>query len=210
MLRTRPPQKQPAPNTRHSRSPHEESRSHPQPRGQEPSKERPPAPQPPHRARTKERQSDPVDQVVMREGGSDRRPKSSYTDRDTSSQSSKDKRPQSGPNIRTPHLPVTEGVVKTAQQTARPFNTYPCTDNNVWKGPNNQVHSQVIMKQERWMVRLLVDLLDVQRTLSDKRVSTLLMSSLYKHCVSSVLWRYPLQHCSRHPLLFLSYSTIPV
>ncbi|XP_031428837.1 serine/threonine-protein kinase PAK 4 isoform X2 [Clupea harengus] len=140
--RTRPPQKQPAPNTRHSRSPHEESRSHPQPRGQEPSKERPPAPQPPHRARTKERQSDPVDQVVMREGGSDRRPKSSYTDRDTSSQSSKDKRPQSGPNIRTPHLPVTEGVVKTAQQTARPFNTYPCTDNNVWKGPNNQVHSQ--------------------------------------------------------------------
>ncbi|XP_041919222.1 serine/threonine-protein kinase PAK 4 isoform X1 [Alosa sapidissima] len=144
--RTRPPQKQPAPNSRHSRSPHEESRSHPQPRGQEPSKERPPGQHPQHRdkARTKERQSerDPEDQVVMREGGSDRRPKSSYTDRDPGPQSSKDKRPHSGPNIRTPNLPVSDGVIKSAQQTGRPFNTYPCTDNNAWKVPSNQVHSQ--------------------------------------------------------------------
>ncbi|KAL2096665.1 hypothetical protein ACEWY4_008813 [Coilia grayii] len=147
--RTRPPQKQPAPNSHHSHSPHEDSRSHAQPRGQEPSKERgpPPAPhpRPPHRdkVRIKERHSErdpgePAEQVVMREGGSDRRPKSSYTDREAGPQSSKDKRPHSGPNIRAPNLPVTDGVIKTAQQTGRPFNTYPCTDSNVWKAPANQ------------------------------------------------------------------------
>ncbi|CAF96127.1 unnamed protein product, partial [Tetraodon nigroviridis] len=38
--------------------------------------------------------------------------------------------PLSGPNIRTPNLPVTEGVMKTAQQNTRPFNTYPRTDSD--------------------------------------------------------------------------------
>ncbi|XP_063060949.1 serine/threonine-protein kinase PAK 4 [Engraulis encrasicolus] len=144
--RTRPPQKQPVPNARHpdhhSSSRHEDGRSHNQPRGQEPSKDRGPPPPVAPKVRTKDRQRDQGDvgdQVVMREGGGDGRPKSSYTDRDAGGpQSSKDKRPQSGPNIRPPNLPVTDGVMKTAGQTGRPFNTYPCTDNNMWKAPANQ------------------------------------------------------------------------
>uniref|UniRef100_A0A3Q2DCR2 non-specific serine/threonine protein kinase n=1 Tax=Cyprinodon variegatus TaxID=28743 RepID=A0A3Q2DCR2_CYPVA len=58
----------------------------------------------------------------------DHRPKSSYAAREGSPTSPRDKRPLSGPNIRTPNLPITEGVMKTAQQNTRPFNTYPRTD----------------------------------------------------------------------------------
>lgn len=59
--------------------------------------------------------------------------------RDGSPQSPKDKRPLSGPNIRTPNLPVTEGVMKTAQQSTRPFNTYPRTDSEGGRSPTGQV-----------------------------------------------------------------------
>lgn len=79
------------------------------------------------------------DQVVRREGPSDKRPKSSYTGRDGSPQSPRDKRPLSGPNIRMPNLPVTEGVIKTAQQSSRPFNTYPRTDSEGGRSPTSQV-----------------------------------------------------------------------
>lgn len=59
--------------------------------------------------------------------------------RDGSPQSPRDKRPLSGPNIRTPNLPVSEGVMKTAQQTTRPFNTYPRTDSEGGRSPTGQV-----------------------------------------------------------------------
>uniref|UniRef100_A0A3B4X546 non-specific serine/threonine protein kinase n=1 Tax=Seriola lalandi dorsalis TaxID=1841481 RepID=A0A3B4X546_SERLL len=68
----------------------------------------------------------------------DHRPKSSYMTRDGSPQSPRDKRPLSGPNIHTPNLPVTEGVMKTAQQTTRPFNTYPRTDSEGGRSPTGQ------------------------------------------------------------------------
>ncbi|XP_059188040.1 serine/threonine-protein kinase PAK 4 [Centropristis striata] len=105
-----------------------------QPRGQEPSRahrDKPGsgAPPPPHRDR------EPRDQVDQ---SSDHRPKSSYVVRDGSPQSPRDKRPLSGPNIRTPNLPVTEGVMKTAQQTTRPFNTYPRTDSEGGRSPTGQ------------------------------------------------------------------------
>ncbi|XP_033487277.1 serine/threonine-protein kinase PAK 4 [Epinephelus lanceolatus] len=107
-----------------------------QPRGQEPSRahrDRPGSgpPPPPHRDR-EPRDRDQVDQP------SDHRPKSSYMVRDGSPQSPRDKRPLSGPNIRTPNLPVTEGVMKTAQQTTRPFNTYPRTDSEGGRSPTGQ------------------------------------------------------------------------
>ncbi|KAF1393551.1 hypothetical protein PFLUV_G00017210 [Perca fluviatilis] len=107
-----------------------------QPRGQEPSrahKDRPGSgpPPPPHRDR-EPRDRGQVDQP------SDHRPKSSYIVRDGSPQSPRDKRPLSGPNIRTPNLPVTEGVMKTAQQTTRPFNTYPRTDSEGGRSPTGQ------------------------------------------------------------------------
>lgn len=72
---------------------------------------------------------------------SDNRPKSSYVVRDGSPQSPRDKRPLSGPNIRTPNLPVTEGVIKTAQQSTRPFNTYPRTDSEGGRSPTGQVRT---------------------------------------------------------------------
>uniref|UniRef100_A0A674MZG6 non-specific serine/threonine protein kinase n=1 Tax=Takifugu rubripes TaxID=31033 RepID=A0A674MZG6_TAKRU len=68
----------------------------------------------------------------------DNRPKSSYVVREGSPQSPRDKRPLSGPNIRTPNLPVTEGVMKTAQQNTRPFNTYPRTDSDGGRSPTGQ------------------------------------------------------------------------
>lgn len=107
-----------------------------QPRGQEPSRahrDRPGSgpPPPPHRDR-EPRDRDQVDQP------SDHRPKSSYMVRDGSPQSPRDKRPLSGPNIRTPNLPVSEGVMKTAQQTTRPFNTYPRTDSEGGRSPTGQ------------------------------------------------------------------------
>uniref|UniRef100_A0A3B3UG99 non-specific serine/threonine protein kinase n=1 Tax=Poecilia latipinna TaxID=48699 RepID=A0A3B3UG99_9TELE len=69
----------------------------------------------------------------------DHRPKSSYVARDGSPTSPRDKRPLSGPNIRTPNLPVSEGVMKTAQQNTRPFNTYPRTDSDGGRSPTGQV-----------------------------------------------------------------------
>ncbi|XP_028818005.1 serine/threonine-protein kinase PAK 4 [Denticeps clupeoides] len=137
--RERPRHDHPGGDPRHSQRPprdhYEEERPHQQPRGQEPSrhKERdrsgpPPQPKPRDRDRIREREQDPReyhDQVVRREGASEKRPKSSYAAPNTSPQSPKDERPLSGPNIRTPNLPFTEGVMKTAHQTSRPFNTYP-------------------------------------------------------------------------------------
>uniref|UniRef100_A0A3B3XAN3 non-specific serine/threonine protein kinase n=1 Tax=Poecilia mexicana TaxID=48701 RepID=A0A3B3XAN3_9TELE len=72
----------------------------------------------------------------------DHRPKSSYVARDGSPTSPRDKRPLSGPNIRTPNLPVSEGVMKTAQQNTRPFNTYPRTDSDGGRiGPPHSHHA---------------------------------------------------------------------
>lgn len=122
-----------------SRSSREDGRPYQQPRGQEPSRHKdidwsggPPVPKP------RERDREPRDQVVRREGGNDKRPKSSYTGRDTSPQSPRDKRPLSGPNIRTPNLPVTDGVIKTAQQASRPFNTYPRSESDSGRSPSGQ------------------------------------------------------------------------
>lgn len=121
-----------------------DARPQQQPRGQEPGRHRDretpgsaaPPPPPPHKDR--EPRSRP-DAVPRREGSSDKRPKSSYTDPNTSPQSPRDKRPLSGPNIRTPNLPVTDGVKKTAQQTGRPFNTYPRTESDSPRSPTHQV-----------------------------------------------------------------------
>ncbi|KAK5905321.1 hypothetical protein CesoFtcFv8_006798 [Champsocephalus esox] len=107
-----------------------------QPRGQEPSRahrDRPGSgpPPPPHRDR-EHRDRDQMDQP------SDQRPKSSYTVRDGSPQSPRDKRPLSGPNIRTPNLPASEGVMKTTQPNTRPFNTYPRTESEGGRSPTGQ------------------------------------------------------------------------
>ncbi|XP_035241552.1 serine/threonine-protein kinase PAK 4 [Anguilla anguilla] len=129
----------PRQSQRPARAPREDYRPQQQPRGQEPSRQRererpgPPPPAPPHR----DREPRP-EQVVRREGGGDKRPKSSYTGRDGSPQSPRDKRPLSGPNIRTPNLPVSEGVMKTAQQTGRPFNTYPRAESDSGRSPTSQ------------------------------------------------------------------------
>uniref|UniRef100_A0A3P9Q5L8 non-specific serine/threonine protein kinase n=1 Tax=Poecilia reticulata TaxID=8081 RepID=A0A3P9Q5L8_POERE len=79
------------------------------------------------------------DQVIHRDQAGDIRPKSSYVARDGSPTSPRDKRPLSGPNIRTPNLPVSEGVMKTAQQNTRPFNTYPRTESDGGRSPTGQV-----------------------------------------------------------------------
>ncbi|XP_023667981.1 serine/threonine-protein kinase PAK 4 isoform X2 [Paramormyrops kingsleyae] len=119
-----------------------DARPQQQPRGQEPGRHRDretpgsaPPPPPPHKDR--EHRNYP-DAMPRREGSSDKRPKSSYTDPNTSPQSPRDKRPLSGPNIRTPNLPVTDGVMKTAQQTGRPFNTYPRTESDSPRSPGHQ------------------------------------------------------------------------
>ncbi|KAF7700041.1 serine/threonine-protein kinase PAK 4 [Silurus meridionalis] len=109
-----------------------------QPHGQEPSRhkdqERPTGPHaPPHR----ERERDHHNPVVWREVANDKRPKSSYTSQDERPQSPRDKRPLSGPNVRTPNLPLTEGIMKPAQQS-RPFNTYPRTESDSARNPSNQ------------------------------------------------------------------------
>uniref|UniRef100_A0A8C5DVU4 non-specific serine/threonine protein kinase n=1 Tax=Gouania willdenowi TaxID=441366 RepID=A0A8C5DVU4_GOUWI len=113
-----------------------QSRPQQQPRGQEPSKVRPGSgpPPPPHR----DREHRDRDQVIRRDPPNDHRPKSSYQPRDGSPQSPRDKRPLSGPNIRTPNLPVSDGVMKTAQQSTRPFNTYPRTDSEGGRSPTGQ------------------------------------------------------------------------
>ncbi|XP_073673725.1 serine/threonine-protein kinase PAK 4 [Garra rufa] len=146
--REKPRQEHPGADPRQSqrpgRSSREDSRPHQQPRGQEPSRHKEPggpAAPPQHRERERDRDREPRDyhdQVVRREGANDKRPKSSYTGRDSSPQSPREKRPLSGPNIRTPNLPVTEGVIKTAQQTGRPFNTYPRAESDSGRNPSGQ------------------------------------------------------------------------
>ncbi|XP_035390051.1 serine/threonine-protein kinase PAK 4 isoform X2 [Electrophorus electricus] len=134
----------PRQSQRPARGPREDGRPQ-QPRGQEPSRHRdrerpavPPAPPPRERDRQRDREPHEYhEQVVRREEASDRRPKSSYTSQDGSPQSPRDKRPLSGPNIRTPNLPVTDGVMKTAQQS-RPFNTYPRTESDTARSPSSQ------------------------------------------------------------------------
>ncbi|KAM9800959.1 serine/threonine-protein kinase PAK 4 isoform 1-T1 [Neosynchiropus ocellatus] len=125
------------------RPPHREdsglARPQQQPRGQEPSRvprpgSGPPAPPP----RNREHRERDQDQVTRRDQQSDHRPKSSYIGREGSPQSPRDKRPLSGPDIRTPNLPVTDGMVKPAQQSTRPFNTYPRTDSEGGRSPTGQ------------------------------------------------------------------------
>lgn len=119
----------------------EEQRAHhpQQPRGQEPGPKgaggRPP---PPEYPRPPDR--DCGEPVVRRERPEpcERRPKSTYA-ADSSPQPPRDKRPLSGPNMRTPNIPVSEGVMKTAQQTGRPFNTYPRADTDPGRGAGSQV-----------------------------------------------------------------------
>ncbi|XP_005932693.1 serine/threonine-protein kinase PAK 4 [Haplochromis burtoni] len=111
-----------------------------QPRGQEPNRaqrDRQGPPPPPHRDR-QPRDRD-QDHGAQRDQPGDHRPKSSYVARDSSPQSPRDKRPLSGPNIRTPNLPMSEGVMKTAQQATRPFNTYPRTESDGGRSPTGQV-----------------------------------------------------------------------
>ncbi|KAJ0022303.1 hypothetical protein NQD34_009793 [Periophthalmus magnuspinnatus] len=79
------------------------------------------------------------EQMARKNQPSEHRPKSSYTGPEGSPQSPRDKRPLSGPNIRTPNLPVTEGVLKTAQQNTRPFNTYPRADSEGSRSPTGPV-----------------------------------------------------------------------
>lgn len=151
VCREKPRQEHPGADPRQSqrpaRSSREDGRPHQQPRGQEPSRHKEPdwsggpAAPPQHRERDRDREPrDYHDQVVRREGANDKRPKSSYTGRDSSPQSPREKRPLSGPNIRTPNLPVTEGVIKTAQQTGRPFNTYPRSESDSGRSASGQVH----------------------------------------------------------------------
>ncbi|XP_068765868.1 serine/threonine-protein kinase PAK 4 isoform X2 [Struthio camelus] len=149
----------------------EDQRAHPQqPRGQEPggraalaAGSRPPPPEypkPDGKGRPHERDgwrdgpadrdySEPADRVVRREraDASDKRPKSTYTG-ETSPQSPRDKRPLSGPNIRTPNIPVSEGVMKTAQQTGRPFNTYPRAETDPVRGAGSQAEHRPGRPQE--------------------------------------------------------------
>lgn len=133
----------PRQSQRPSRSSREDGRPQQQPRGQEPSRHKEPDWITPgqHRERERDREREPrdySDHVVRREGANDKRPKSSYTGRDSSPQSPREKRPLSGPNIRTPNLPVTEGVIKAAQQTGRPFNTYPRSESDSGRSPSGQ------------------------------------------------------------------------
>uniref|UniRef100_A0A8C6WS88 non-specific serine/threonine protein kinase n=1 Tax=Neogobius melanostomus TaxID=47308 RepID=A0A8C6WS88_9GOBI len=117
-----------------------------QPRGQEPSRgprDKPGSgpPAPPHRDR--EHREHNKEQTARKNQPREHRPQSSYMGSEGSPQSPRDKRPLSGPNIRTPHLPITEGVLKTAQQNPRPFNTYPRADSEGGHSPTGQV---VIMR----------------------------------------------------------------
>ncbi|MGH0140026.1 UNVERIFIED_CONTAM: hypothetical protein FKN15_010007 [Acipenser sinensis] len=136
------------PDRRPSRPQHQQQ----QPRGQEPSHNRDRPPPPPSRTEPSRRQdreggnrhqSQPgeEDRGVRRDPGQERRPKSSYTGPNTSSpQSPRDKRPLSGSNIRTPSLPVTDGVIKTTQPTGRPFNTYPRAETDGGRGAGTLKH----------------------------------------------------------------------
>lgn len=107
------------PHKPHQQSGHPRPPEHPKPRAPERDKKREP----------------PAERVVKRERteGPDKRPKSTYTG-EVSPQPPREKRPLSGPNMRTPNIPVSEGVMKTAQQTGRPFNTYPRADTDLVRG----------------------------------------------------------------------------
>ncbi|KAI6061029.1 Serine/threonine-protein kinase PAK 4 [Aix galericulata] len=128
----------------------EEQRAHhpQQPRGQEPGPKgaggRPP---PPEYPRPPDR--DCGEPVVRRERPEpcERRPKSTYA-ADGSPQPPRDKRPLSGPNMRTPNIPVSEGVMKTAQQTGRPFNTYPRADTDPGRAAGSQAEHRPGRPQE--------------------------------------------------------------
>lgn len=129
----------------HGNSLHRDEKMHgrpqQQPRGQEPSRgsrDRPGSgpPPPPHRDR--EHREHNQEQIARKNQHSEHRPQSSYMVSEGSPQSPRDKRPLSGPNIRTPNLPVTEGVLKTAQQNTRPFNTYPRSDSEGGRSPTGQ------------------------------------------------------------------------
>ncbi|XP_028943038.1 serine/threonine-protein kinase PAK 4-like [Antrostomus carolinensis] len=136
---------------------HHHHHHHQQPRGQEPGPKPPPhtsnRPPPPEYPKTPAERdgwrdhpsdkdsNDPAERVIRRERPetSEKRPKSTYTTGETSPQSPRDKRPLSGPNIRTPNIPISEGVMKTAQQTGRPFNTYPRAETDPGRGAGSQV-----------------------------------------------------------------------
>ncbi|XP_067317186.1 serine/threonine-protein kinase PAK 4-like [Anolis sagrei] len=92
-----------------------------------------------HHHRNRDGRKEPPDRVVRRERPDvpDKRPKSSYAG-EASPQSPREKRPLSGPNIRTPNIPISEGVMKTAQQTGRPFNTYPRADTDPVRGAQGE------------------------------------------------------------------------
>ncbi|KAG5837324.1 hypothetical protein ANANG_G00238080 [Anguilla anguilla] len=128
----------PRQSQRPARAPREDYRPQQQPRGQEPSRQRerdrpgPPPPAPPHR----DREPRP-EQVVRREGAGTSGPNPA-TRAGMAAPVPRDKRPLSGPNIRTPNLPVSEGVMKTAQQTGRPFNTYPRAESDSGRSPTSQ------------------------------------------------------------------------
>ncbi|XP_042751000.1 serine/threonine-protein kinase PAK 4 isoform X1 [Lagopus leucura] len=127
------------------------------PRGQEPGPRtggRPPPPEypkpPPERDGPADRDCGERDErVVRRERAEpcDKRPKSTYGN-GSSPQSPRDKRPLSGPNIRTPNIPVSEGVMKTAQQTGRPFNTYPRAETDPVRGAGAQAEPRPGRPQE--------------------------------------------------------------
>ncbi|XP_062454289.1 serine/threonine-protein kinase PAK 4 [Rhea pennata] len=101
------------------------------------------------KGRAAERDGEPADGVVRRErpDASDKRPKSSYGG-ESCPQSPRDKRPLSGPSIRTPHIPVSEGVMKTAQQTGRPFNTYPRAESDAVRAAGSQAEPRPGRPQE--------------------------------------------------------------
>ncbi|NXL40409.1 PAK4 kinase, partial [Glaucidium brasilianum] len=79
------------------------------------------------------------DRVVWweRPDAADKRPKSAYT-AESSLQSLGDKRLLSGAASRTPNIPISKGVMKTIQQTGRPFNTYPRAETNPGRGAEHQ------------------------------------------------------------------------
>lgn len=128
-----------------------------QPRGQEPGPKgaaaagsRPPPPEYP-RGAAAERDGwrehpaardcgQPAERVVRRERPEppERRPKSSYGG-ESSPQPPRDKRPLSGPDIRTPAAPVPGVGAKTAAPTGRPFNTYPRAETDPGRGAGAQV-----------------------------------------------------------------------
>ncbi|XP_068280796.1 serine/threonine-protein kinase PAK 4 [Nyctibius grandis] len=136
---------------------------HQQPRGQDPGPKPPPSarPPPPEYPKTpadRDGWRDPAadrdcgEPVVRRERPEppppDKRPKSTHAGESSPQQPPRDKRPLSGPSMRTPHIPVSEGVMKTAQQTGRPFNTYPRAETDPGRGAGSQAEHRPARPQE--------------------------------------------------------------